>query len=183
MSVKAKPRKPVKANVKSRANVKNRSWTAQSDSRAVQAYLEWDLIQDEYGETLKELNVDRDVYQVLAQKVRLQPGISLINYVMDLGLGAFANTFELVLMLLRPRFDIEEIIHFMLRNPDPEPFAKSVVQLADAGLIRFHKLGGNRLFAAMPFTQGQDVSLAEVDEWCQKIWSHLDRTVPGLSAL
>jgi hypothetical protein len=129
------------------------------------------------------LNVDRDVYQALAQKVRLRPGISLINYVMDLGLGTFANTFELVLMLLRPRFDIEEIIHFMLRNPDPEPFAKSVVQLADAGLIRFHKLGENRLFAAMPFAQGQDVSMTEVDEWCQKIWSHLDRTVPGLSAL
>lgn len=183
MSVKSKSRKHVKATVMSRTDVKNRSWTAQSDSRAVNAYLEWDVIQDEYGETLKELNVDRDVYQALAQKVRLRPGVSLLNYVMDLGLGTFANTFELVLMLLRPRFDIEEIIRFMLRNPDPEPFAKSVKELADAGLIRFHNLGEKRLFATMPFAQGQDVSLEEVEEWCQKIWTHLDRTVPGLSAL
>lgn len=185
------PTKPKQKNARpniqkhgsARLEIKQRSWSASSEKRAIVAALEWDFVEEAHRDALKLLQVDRDVYVDLARKIRLEPGIKLSQFLMDLGMGTMESRLGLGIVLLKPRMSPIEIVEYFVRNPDTSRFASATEDVIRRGLVKVTSLRSGLIFAHMPFAQGKDVSLDEVEVWHSQIWNHFKHSVPGLSAL
>lgn len=162
----------------------HKSWIAKGTDRSVMAALEWDSIYGRNTDAFDSLMIEKQDYIALARSVRLQPGESLSNYVLELGLGVSPFGHEVAIKILSSTLGPLRTFKALVRPSIEQGLIRALRDISQStDLLSVHVIGPGKIFFARCARRGNLSVRDDNRMWEEAVVDLLFRHVPGLSSL